>query len=236
LFDKLSEVKQIQEQTEFEISSIRDILQVKGMLKLGASTTVALYILPKVLSAFHHHYPQINISLLNRNSEIVLEALFNQEINLGIVEGRARLTQISHRPFLTDKVLAVCSPKSQIARKRTYQAEEIKSIPLVLRERGSGTLSALKSALEKKKIRMNDLQVKARLGGTEALKNFLIESELLGFLPRRSVLKELEHGELVEIQFLDLYIERNFYFIERKGETSELNKIFIKMAGKVYNL
>lgn len=236
LFDKLSEVKQIQEQTEFEISSIRDILQVKGMLKLGASTTVALYILPKVLSAFHQHYPQINISLLNRNSEIVLEALFNQEINLGIVEGRARLTQISHRPFLTDKVLAVCSPKSQIARKRTYQAEEIKSIPLVLRERGSGTLSALKSALEKKKIRMNDLQVKARLGGTEALKNFLIESELLGFLPRRSVLKELEHGELVEIQFLDLYIERNFYFIERKGETSELNKIFIKMAGKVYNL
>ena len=67
LFEKLTEVKRIQEQTEFEISGINDVMQAKGVLKLGASTTVALYILPKVLSSFNQHYPQINMSLLNRN-------------------------------------------------------------------------------------------------------------------------------------------------------------------------
>ena len=235
LFDKLTEVKSIQEKTEFEISVINDLLQVKGMLKLGASTTVALYILPKVLSAFHLRYPQINISLLNRNTEIVLQALLNEEINLGIVEGRSKTTQVSHRPFITDKVVAVCSRKSAIAKKRQYEIEDIKHIPLVLREMGSGTLAALRSALDKRKIKMNALQVKARLGGTEALKNFLIESDLLGFLPKRSVLKELEAGDLVEIHFTGLDIERNFYFIERKGENSELNKIFCKIAEKIYN-
>lgn len=235
LYDHLTEVKSIQERTEFEISAINDLLQVKGMLKLGASTTVALYILPKVLSAFHLRYPQINISLLNRNTEIVLQALLNEEINLGIVEGRSKTTQVNHRPFITDKVVAVCSRKSAIAKKRQYEIEEIKQIPLVLREVGSGTLAALRSALEKRKIKMSSLQIKARLGGTEALKNFLIESDLLGFLPKRSVLKELEAGELVEIHFTGLNIERNFYFIERKGENSELNKIFTKIAEKIYN-
>lgn len=236
LLEKITEVKVIQEETEFELSNMKDLLQVKGTLKLGASTTVALYILPKVLSAFHNRYPQIIINLLNRNTEIVLQALLNEEINLGIVEGRSKLTQVTHRPFITDKVVAVCSKKSPIAKKKQYDIEDIRSLPLALREAGSGTLAALRSALDKKKIKLNALQIKARLGGTEALKNFLVESDLLGFLPRRSVLKELEQGDLVEIQFTGLQIERNFYFIERKGEKGELNNIFIKIAEKLYNL
>jgi DNA-binding transcriptional LysR family regulator len=235
LYEKITEVKSIQEQTEFELSAIKDLLQVKGTLKLGASTTVALYILPKVLSAFQSRYPQIIINLLNRNTEIVLQALLNGEINLGIVEGRSKLMQVSHRPFITDKVVAVCSKKSAIAKKKQYELEEIKTLPLALREMGSGTLTALRAALEKKKIKMSSLQVKARLGGTEALKNFLVESDLLGFLPRRSVLKELEQGELTEIHFTGLHIERNFYFIERKGENSELNRTLIRIAEKIYN-
>jgi DNA-binding transcriptional LysR family regulator len=236
LFEKLTEVKRIQEQTEFEISTIKDVLQAKGVLKLGASTTVALYILPKVLSAFNQHYPQTHITLLNRNSEIVMEALQNQEINLGIIEGRAKLTNIDYQPFLTDQVVAVCSKKSPIAKRKSYAVKELRNIPLAIRERGSGTLAALKYSLEKNKIKISELDIKVRLGGTEALKNFLIESDSLGFLPLRSVIKELKYGELTEIHFEGLTIERNFYFIQRKGENSDLNKSFIKLAQKLYNV
>lgn len=236
LVEKLTEIKHIQEQTEFEISSIKDVLQAKGILKLGGSTTVALYILPKVLSAFHQHYPQINISLLNRNSEIVMDALLNEDINLGIIEGRSKLTHVQYQPFMTDQVVAVCSKKSAIAKKKNYALKDIVHLPIAIRERGSGTLAALKFALEKNKIKLSDLQVKVRLGGTEALKNFLIESDSLGFLPQRSVIKELKYGELTEIYFDDFQIERNFYFIQRKGETSELSKMFIKLAKNLYNL
>lgn len=236
LFDRLTEVKRIQEQTEFEISSIKDVLQAKGDLKLGASTTVALYILPKVLSAFNLHYPKINISLLNRNAEIVMEALLNKDIDLGIIEGRSKLTNITYQPFITDKVVAVCSKKSPIAKKKSYHIKEILQMPLAIRERGSGTLAALKYTLEKHKIKLSSLQIKVRLGGTEALKNFLIESDSLGFLPQRSVIKELKYGELVEIHFEHIQIEREFYFIQRKGESTELHAHFIKLAKQIYNL
>lgn len=236
LFEKLTEVKRIQDQTEFEISGIRDVMQAKGILKLGASTTVALYILPKVLSSFNQHYPQINISLLNRNSELVLEALLNGDINLGIIEGRSKLTQVDYQPFLSDEVVAVCSKKSPIAKKKIYAIQDIRQMPLAIRERGSGTLAALKYALEKQKIKLADLDIKVRLGGTEALKNFLIESDSLGFLPHRSVTKEIRYGELVLVHFEQLHIERSFYFVQRKGENSELNKSFIKLAQKIHNL
>lgn len=236
LFAKLTEVKRIQEEAEFEISGIRDVMQSKGILKLGASTTVALYILPKILSSFHQQYPQVEISSLNRNSELVLEALLKGDINLGIIEGRVKLTNVDYQPFLKDEVIAVCSKKSPIAKRKNYPLKEIGSMPLVIRERGSGTLAALKYSLEKNKIRINELNIKVRLGGTEALKNFLIESDSLGFLPKRSVLKELHYKELTQVQFEGLHIERSFYFVQRKGEPSELNKKFIALAKKTNNL
>ena len=79
------------------------------------------------------------------------------------------------------------------------------------------------------------MNVKVRLGGTEALKNFLLASDAVGFLPNISVQKELKSGELKEIHIEGLPLQKQFFFIERKGEKSELNKAFIKMAKSIYN-
>jgi DNA-binding transcriptional LysR family regulator len=236
LMERVLHIKNIQEETEFQITSISNETEARGTLKLGASTTVALYILPRILSVFHKKYPELEISLLNRNSEIVLAALIDQEINLGIVEQRSKLTNIVYHPFISDKVIAVCNKSSPIAKKKSYSLRAILNMPVALRERGSGTLDALQFSLEKNKISLNELNVKVRLGGTEALKNFLVESECLGFLPKRSVLKELADKELTEINFEGLNIERNFYFIQRKGESSELTKTFIKIARASHNV
>ncbi|MBN9295860.1 MAG: LysR family transcriptional regulator [Filimonas sp.] len=234
LYKRLLIVKQIQEDTEFDISAIHDKAEATGKLNLGASTTVALYILPKVMSAFHQEYPQVEIALLNRNSEIVLEALLNQDINLGITEEKGKLTNVTYLPFLKDQIVAVCSKSNPLAKRKSYPLKEILNMPVAIRERGSGTLEAVRMALSKHKIKLSDMQIKVRLGGTEALKNFLLESGCVGFLSTRSIIKELQHGELTVLQFDGLKVERNFYFIQRKGETSDLNKRFIKMAKNIY--
>jgi DNA-binding transcriptional LysR family regulator len=236
LYEKLLEVKNIQDQADFEISFLKDKLEAKGVLKLGASTTVALYILPKILSAFHKQYPQVEINLLNRNSEIVLDALIDQTINLGIIEGPRKTKKVDFLPFITDKVIAVSNAKSYLAKKKSYKIKDLPAIPLVLREKGSGTLAALIENLAKFKIKLSDLNVKVRLGGTEALKNFLREADCLGFLPERSIQNELQSGELTEISIEGIDIERKFYFIQRKGEAfSKLNKTFIGFAKSIYN-
>ncbi len=236
LYERLLDVKNIQDQVDFEISFLKDKLLAKGMLRLGASTTVALYILPRILSAFHKQYPQVEINLLNRNSESVLEALLQKNINLGIVEGPGNTKNVDYLPFLTDKVVPVCNSRSTLAKRKTHSIKELPTIPVVLREKGSGTLAALTQSLELHKIKISDLNVKVRLGGTEALKNFLLEADCLGFLPQRAVIKELAANELSELQIEGLEITRNFYFIQRKGETiNELNKSFIAFARAIYN-
>ncbi|MEJ7739841.1 MAG: LysR family transcriptional regulator [Chitinophagaceae bacterium] len=237
LYVRLIEAKKIQHQLEFELSTIKDRFKAKGQLKLGASTTVALYILPKILSAFHQKYPDVKISLLNRNSETIVNALIEEDIDVGIVEAKSKRSAIFYQPFVNDEVVAVCSAKSPIAQKGSIRIEEIKNFPVVLREQGSGTLSALKQMLFKNGIRLSDLKVSVRLAGTEALKNFLKEDDCLGFLPRRSLLKELRDKELVLVDIEGLHIRREFFFIQRHGSDSEgLTKTFITFAKAHYDL
>lgn len=231
LFTRLKEAKRIQDQLEFELSVLKDQLKAKGQLKLGASTTVALYIIPKILSSFHQKYPDVKISLLNRNTDTIVKALAEEEIDIGIVEEKKKKSTIFYQPFMQDEVVAVCSAKSPIAKKKVLTIAEIKNYPIVLREQGSGTLAALKYNLQKNGIRLSDLQVSVRLAGTEALKNFLREDNCLGFLPKGAILKELRDGDLVALKIDKFQILRDFFFIQRHGsESNELNKIFIRFC------
>jgi DNA-binding transcriptional LysR family regulator len=74
------------------------------------------------------------------------------------------------------------------------------------------------------------------MAGTEALKNFLKEDYCLGFLPQRAVLRELRDGELVAVKIEKFQIQRDFYFIQRKGsENDGLSKAFITYAKRHHN-
>jgi len=230
---RLREAKKIQNQLEFELSVLKDHLEAKGQLKLGASTTVALYIIPKILSAFHQKYPEVKISLLNRNTDTITKALIDEDIDIGIVEGKKKNSAILYQPFITDEVVAVCSAKSPISKKGILKIQDIKNYPIVLREQGSGTLAALKYNLEKNGIKLSSLNANVRLAGTEALKNFLREDNCLGFLPKGAILKELRDGDLVAVKIEKFQIIRDFFFIQRHGtDSNELNKVFIRFCKK----
>ena len=228
LYRYLLEAREIEKKIEFDLLTLSKGVHTSVFLKLGASTTLALYILPSILSGFQQKFQNVDVLLVNRNSENVMNALLNHEIDVGIIEVENKLTTVSYQHFMNDEVIAVCSGKSALAGKSLI-LEELKKIPLALRERGSGTLNALLHALNSHNFKPSDLKVKIRLGGTEALKNFLLADECLGFLPRPSILRELNSGELVEVPVDGLAIKREFYFIRRKGsEEYGLTKQFIR--------
>ena len=230
LYEYLHQAKIIQNGIEFDLGVIKKLEEARGMLNVGSSTTISLYILPKIISLVHKKYPNIQIRLINRNAENVLKALLNKEIDLGVIEGDHKISSVSYQYFTDDEVIAVCSIHSPFAN-RMIQVEDLKQIPLALREQGSGTLSALYEALEKQGLKPKALNVKVKIGGTEALKNFLKEDVCLGFLPRRSVASELESKTMKEVEIEGLTIYRKFYFIMRQGEgEAGIIKEFIKTA------
>ncbi|MBS7566019.1 LysR family transcriptional regulator [Mucilaginibacter sp. Bleaf8] len=216
LNDYLLQATEIERKIEYDLSVLSNQSFAAGHLRLGASTTIALYILPSILSGFQRQYANIGVQLVNRNSEYILNALLNHEVDIGIIEVDNKLTNVSYQPFMSDEVIPVCSAKSPLAGK-PLTLKQLMKTPLALRERGSGTLNALLKALAGQHVKPADLSVKIRLMGTEALKNFLLADQCLGFMPRPSIVRELAEGDLVEVPIEGLKITRNFYFIRRKG-------------------
>ncbi|MBS1542473.1 MAG: LysR family transcriptional regulator [Bacteroidetes bacterium] len=231
------EAKAIMDRVRFEMGVSGEEALTGGELKLGASTTVALYIIPPVLSAFHQKYPSLKITLVNRNSDYILKALLGHEVDLGIIEGKNKSSKVHSALFMTDEVVPVCSAKSPIASREALTIKQLTKIPVALRESGSGTLAALSHALEAHKLKLSHLHSTVRLSGTEALKNFIKADECVGFLPLRSVEMELASGTLVRLQIKGLSIHRQFYFVQRHGDkNAELSMAFIKFAKRHYNL
>lgn len=235
LYGKLLEATQLQHELHQSMHHLNNEFLPPTKLAIGASTTISLYVLPPVLSAYLNQYPAIQISTLNRNSAAIQKALLDHDIDVGIVESLSQINTLTYSPFLTDEVVAVCSASSPL-RSRTVQLTDLPGIPLALRENGSGTLAAVEAALQEHEIRPAQLRVRIRLGGTEALKNFVLADTCLSFLPRLAIRHELARQALFEVPIKGLTIRRAFHFIQRKGtENNQWVNEFIRATRRYYS-
>ncbi|TGE07836.1 LysR family transcriptional regulator [Hymenobacter fodinae] len=235
LYRKLLVAKQLQHELHQEFTELSPDFSPQVHMVIGASTTISLYVIPPVLSAYLGQFPNTQLTLKNRNSENILKALLEHEIDLGIIEGIHKVSNVTYTPLLTDEVVAVCSGRNPLYRQE-LEARDLLRVPVALRETGSGTLAVLEEALAEKHIKVTDLPVKVRLGGTEALKNFVRVDTCLAFLPRQSVMKELASGELMEVKVRDLNLMRHFDFVQRKGTENNMPyKDFVQFARRYYS-
>lgn len=235
LYTKVREAAELTTELHQQLQTINEHFLPPTRLAIGASTTISLYVLPPVLSAYLQRNPHLNINVLNRNSANIQKALLDHEIDVGIVESMSRITTLVYTPFLNDQVLAVCSRKS-LWWQQPVNLADLPTIPIALREQGSGTLAVIEDALRSHKLSIANMRIVIRLGGTEALKNFVLADTCLAFMPRRSIASELASGSLVEVPIQGLTLQRSFYFIQRKGtENNVLVNAFIRFARQHYS-
>jgi DNA-binding transcriptional LysR family regulator len=196
-----------QQQLDDQLLALRDPDEAVGRLRLGASTTLSQYVLPAWLPAFQQRYPQVQLTLLNVNSERIAEALLRGDLDLGFVEGRSRSRDLHYELLMPDELVAV--------RRATPAGPPPVPLPLarplVLRERGSGTLEVLEFALRERKIRLGDLRVAFYLDSTEAIKGYLEAApDALGFVSRQALKRELAAGLLEIVPIEGLALPRQF--------------------------
>ena len=206
------------------------VKQHSGVLRIGASTTVAQYIIPPILAQFHKKFKDIKVLLITGNTEEIELALLNKEIEFGIIEGISRNPQIRYEEYLNDELVLVSALNNPVIKKDVIKPEELPTYSLLLREPGSGTLDVIVHALKPHNLKLSDLQIEMQLGGTESIKSYLFHSNCLAFLSIHSILKELKNNECRIIDVKGLTIERPFNFIQHYGQPSSLTELFIRFA------
>lgn len=227
------EIFSVYQKMEFEIGQLQE--KQKGILRLGASTTIAQYVLPPILAEFRKRFPEIQLSLIIQNSERIEELLGNHKIDVGLIEAQIKNRTFHYFPFMKDEIVLVSRQNHSISTKNNIKLDDLKNIPLVFREPGSGTLETIDLALKSKNIKLNELNIEIQLGSTESIKSYVLHSDALAFLSIQSILQELKNQTLTIIDIKNLVIERNFNFIIPEGDQSKLVNLFINFYNR-YNL
>lgn len=194
--------------------------ELGGTLRIGASTTIAQYVLPRALALFSQDRRQTSIYLRNGNTEEIEQALLAHEIDLGLVEGGSRQRVLNYIPFMKDELVAVVRTDNRLNLPEELSVSDLAAYPLVLREQGSGTLDVLSAALSARGIPLSSLQSYVHLGSTESIKRFLLYTDSIGFVSIRAVRDELATGKLRLIELRDLSLFREFSVVSRQGNQS----------------
>lgn len=197
-------------------NAVREITgEISGILILGASTTIAEYMLPALLGDFKRKYPEVAIRLRVSNTEGIVSMVENNTIDLGVVEAPVNNKNLVVEECRKDQLVLIVPPNHELAKHKSFKLSDLKEYPYICREEGSGTREVLRDSMEHVGIDQSGLNVVMELGSPESIKGAVEAGMGVSILSRSTVSKELRLGTLVAIN-LEPNIERPFSFVHQK--------------------
>jgi len=201
--------------TEME-NSVREMTgEVRGALAIGASTTIAEYMLPSLLGDFKAKYPEVTVHLKVSNTEGVVSMVENNTIDLGVVEAPVNNKNLVVEVCKQDDLVAIVPPGHALADRECIEFGDLLSYPFICREEGSGTRDVINDYMGKLKGCDTGLNIAMELGSPEAVKGAVEAGMGVSVVSRATIHKELKLGSLVAVD-LDPPMRRPFSFVHQK--------------------
>lgn len=204
--------------------------QVAGPLLIGASTTIAEFLLPQVLGEFMARYPAVVPRLFVANSEAVQERVAERGLDLGFIEGDSRLPSLASDVCCEDELQVVCAPSHALARQTAIVPRSLTEHAYISREPGSGTREVVDRFLEQAGLGRDSLQVVMEAGSPEALKGLVATGLGFAIMSRATVTKEVRLCELVQVPLSPRLIRNLSVVYPKERIHSRLVNAFIGFA------
>ena len=197
-------------------SKVRDLTgDVSGIVIIGASTTIAEYVLPSLLGEFKELHPNINIRLKVSNSVGIVHMVEDNSIDVGIVESPIQNKNLVVEVCWHDKLVVICPPNHALAKKTSIGVEDLQAYPFVCREEGSGTREFILEYLQKSGMQYGDLNISLEVGNPEAVKSAVEAGLGISIVSQATIVKELKLGTLVS-RPLNPQIDRPFSIVYQR--------------------
>ena len=217
IFKKLRDI-------EFEFKNSEN----KGMIRVGASTTIVDYLMPAIICSYMSSYPDVKITLKEGNTKEIADMIKEGSIDVGFVEGFVSGSDIIKENVGVDELLVVTADKSLCKR---CTIDELADKRWVLREEGSGTREVFLDYIKEK---VDDLNIFLELGHTESIKSILMNRECLTCISKISVETEIAEGKLYEVPVQNFECKRDFLMIYHKDKYhSSLFEKFVFFSRKL---
>ncbi|MEW6716532.1 MAG: LysR family transcriptional regulator [Chloroflexota bacterium] len=185
----------------------------RGYLRLGASSTPGVYLLPPLLAGFRKQYPKLEIRLHLGNSQEIIQMVLSDQADLGIVEGYEMKPGLQVQPFEKDVLVLIAPANHPLAGKENISPADLMDETFIFREAGSGTREGMGEMLEKIGVAPeNSLEI----CGCEGVKRVVAAGLGLSFVSQRAIELEVAQGMLVILEGQGLHAERTLSIVNHK--------------------
>ena len=203
---------------------------MSGPLLLGASTTIAEFILPRILGEFKVEHPQVHTHLTVGNSEMIESRVADHALDLGLIESPSHLPALATEVCCEDELVLICQPGHRFAAAASVKPQAFAGEPFIGRELGSGTREFMDQYLRGCGVAPEDLNVVMELGSPEAIKGVVETGLGVSIVSHATVAKERKLGTLAAVR-LDPRLMRTFSIVQSKEKfRSRLLATFIEFA------
>lgn len=202
--------------------------QLTGRLKISVVST-GKYVMPYFLADFMKQHDGIELMMDVTNKNKVVESLENNEVDFALVSILPNTLNIEKFDLLQNKLFLVGSAETKL-KKAASTKEIFKDLPLIFREKGSGTRQTMENFIER-----NNLSVlkKMELTSNEAVKQSLLAGLGYSMMPLIGIKNELHNNELKIISIKGLPIKTTWSLIWLKGKKhSPVSKSFLAYLKK----
>jgi len=213
LFDYAGRIFALADAAEAELKETAGLSA--GHVKIGASATVGVYLVPDMIARFNAIYPKVSVDLTVTNTEQVEEGLSNRTFSLGFVEGPYDEMLLQAEIIGSDEIVAVAGAGHAFKSKK-LRAQELANHTVILREAGSGTRAVVEESYAKAGLNMEPIM---SVSNTEAIKRMLIAQNSIAYISSLSVRDEVRRGDLAVLNVTDLRIERALHMVVLQGRS-----------------
>jgi DNA-binding transcriptional LysR family regulator len=193
----------VERMTEEDIAALRGL--ERGLLRVGASTTVATYFLPPLLAHFHAQHPGVKLRVTSANTRGIARRLLEGRLDIALVEGPVSHDRMAVVPWREDEMVIIAPAAHRLLRKRRVLASDLSDEAFILREPGSGTRDVAEAELARHGIRPGDAM---QLGSTEAIKQAVAAGLGLAVVSRAAAADQLALGYIAVVPMRDVVFRR----------------------------
>ncbi len=197
-------------------NSVREMTgEISGALTIGASTTIAEYMLPALLGDFKDSFPDVTVHLKVSNTDGIVSMVENNTIDLGVVEAPVSNKNLVVDMCREDQLVAIVPPGHELADRKSIPFGDLMQHPFICREEGSGTREVIGDYMGRMEGSTSRLKIAMELGSPEAVKGAVEAGMGVSVVSRATIQKELRLGSLVAID-LAPPLHRPFSFVHQK--------------------
>jgi DNA-binding transcriptional LysR family regulator len=207
--------------------------KVQGDLAIGGSTIPGGYLLPSVIGKFKAQYPQVRPSLIIADTQRVIAAILEGVVEVGVVGAESRDKNVLQERLAEDQMRLIVPARHPWGSKKKILLDELLDEPFIVRERGSGTLKSIQESLRPQGRSVEELNIVAEMGSTEAVRQGIKDGIGVSILSTLAVSDDLKSGALKALSVEGLDLTRGLFITRhRQRSLSPLAAAFVEFLKK----